>query len=102
MCYFPSDKFHGMTIVSDDDCITVKCKDVLEMNSAGECVLRSYDKQMNEVKCIEVNMLAGIKADGKMTESNCTGGIKRQLKRGNYMLISQSVVYKIVSLTHEK
>lgn len=57
---------------------------------------------MNEVKCIEVNMLAGIKADGKMTESNCTGGIKRQLKRGNSMLISQSVVDKIVSLTHEK
>ena len=77
MCYFPSDKFHGMTIVSDDDCITVKCKDVLDM-------------------------LAGIKADGKMTESNCTGGIKRQLKRGNSMLISQSVVDKIVSLTHEK
>lgn len=96
--YKPGEKFHGMTIITDYDCIAAKGKAVLEMNSNGECVLREYDKKMEVISCATVNLYEGWK-NGKMSESNCTGGIKRQLRKGSSMLISMSAVEKIMAVS---
>lgn len=95
--YTVGSKFHGMTIVSDDDCITPRNRCVLEMNSNNECVLRSYDSQMNEIGRSEIDLFGGIR-NGKMSESNCTGAIKRQVGM-NSILISMSAVERILEIT---
>lgn len=89
------EKFHGMLVVSDGDLNKPKGNYVLEMDSAGNCVLRHYDMEMNEdEEKTVVDLLAGVKPDGTVTEANITGAIKRQLGIHS-MLISESVIERI-------
>ncbi len=91
-------KFHGMRIVSDMDQKQTKNKGVLELTSESNLVYREYDENMYEVNTLEVDLFEGMK-NGKMTESNCVGGIIRQIGKGYHILISESVVNLIKNVT---
>lgn len=91
-------KFHGMQIVADDDVIRTKNKGVLEVTSASNLVYRQYGENMNVESSLEIDLLAGIK-NGKMTETNCVGGIQRQIGKGWHILISESAVRAIKQVT---
>ena len=82
-------RFHGMKIISDQDCITVRGHYVLELNSSDNLVCRYYDEHgLEEDDPYEVNVFD---FGEKPSESNITGGIKRQVGMRN-MLISKSAV----------
>lgn len=84
-----NETFHGMKIISDDDCITVRNRYVLEVNSSNKLVCRYYDeKGLEEDNPYEVDVYD---FGEKPNESNITGGIKRQVGMRN-MLISKRAV----------
>lgn len=92
------EKFHGMRIVSDDDVIQTRNKGVLEITSASNLVFREYNENMIVVSSLNIDLYAGMR-NGKMTESNCVGGIVRQIGKGYHILISESVVELICEAT---
>ena len=82
-------KFHGMIIISDDDCVSVKGHNVLEVNSSGDLVCRYYDK--NGLEEDEPFLINPSWAGHNVTEANITGFIKRKLGT-NKLLISESAI----------
>lgn len=84
-----NDKFHGMTIISDHDCVSVKGQNVIELNSSCDLVCRYYDNNGLEE---DEPFLINISDFGtNPSESNITGSIKRQLGI-HKLLISESAV----------
>ena len=84
-----TERFHGMKVISDYDCITVRGHNVLEVNSSDNLVCRYYDKNgLEEDNPYEINMFDFCK---NPSESNITGGIKRQVGIRS-LLISKSAV----------
>ena len=89
MMYTANDTFHGMKIVSDQDCLTVKGHNVVEMNSSNKLICRYYDDNgLEEDNPFEISLSDfGINP----SESNITGSIKRQVGTRK-LLISESAV----------
>lgn len=89
-----NDTFHGMKIVSDRDCLTVKGHYVVEVNSSGNLVCRYYDKDgLEEDDPREIDIAA---FGTNPSESNITGSIKRQVGK-NSVLISKNAI-KLIKL----
>ena len=87
--------FHGMKVISDQDCLTVRDSNVLEINSSGDLVCRYYNKNGSEE---DDPFIIDIYAFGtNPSESNITGSIKRQLGTKK-LLVSQNAVELIQSL----
>lgn len=84
-----NDRFHGMNIVSDHDCISVRGYNVIEINSSGDLVCRYYDKTgLEEDNPFPINIWA---FGTNPSKANITGSIKRQVGM-NKLLISESAV----------
>lgn len=89
-------KFHGMAIVSDQDCISVRGKHVLEVNSSGDLVVRYYDKQgVEDDNPVVFGLLDFVQTDLK--EENITGKIKRDIGI-NSLVVSQGAANLITNL----
>lgn len=93
--YTANDTFHGMKIVSDQDCLTVKGHNVIEVNSSNTLISRYYDENgLEEDEPFEINFSDfGINP----SESNITGSIKRQVGTKS-LLISESAINLIKEL----
>lgn len=88
-------KFHGMRTVSNQDCVSVRNHNVLEVSSAGILVVRYYNNNgLDEDSPIEINPYDFLKPGVK--ESNITSAIKKEVGK-NKLLISDSAVSLIKS-----
>ena len=84
-------RFHGMTVISDNDCISVRDNNVIEVSSAGNLVCRYYNKDgLEEDDSFQINIFDSC-MKSSYTEANITGSIKRQIG-SNKLLISESAV----------
>lgn len=84
-------RFHGMIVISDQDCVTVKDNYVVELSSSGKLICRYYDKNgVEDDEFIEIDLFNTLTKDS-CTESNLTGSIKRQVGK-NSLLISESAI----------
>ena len=96
MIHAANDTFHGMKVISDHDCITVRGYNVIEANSSNNLVCRFYDK--NGVEDDEPFEIDIFDFGANPSESNITGGIKRQVGTRK-LLISESAVKLIKVLS---
>ena len=83
------DKFHGMKIVSDNDCVSVRDQNVIELNSSCNLVCRYYDENgLEEDDPFEIDIFEFcIDSD----EENIIKSIKEQTGI-NKFIISESAV----------
>lgn len=89
-------RFHGMKVVSDYDCISVKDKNVIECTSSGNLVCRHYDKTgLEEDNPLVIDILDFV-TQKNCTESTITGHIKRVTGTCN-LLISEGAIELIKS-----
>lgn len=84
-----NDKFHGMTIISDHDCVSVKGHCVVELNSSCDLVCRYYDN--NGLEEDDPFLISTSDFGINPSESNITRSIKRQLGMHN-LLISENAI----------
>lgn len=97
MAKIKQNKFHGMIVVSDQDNVTVKGKDVIEINSSGDIVCRYYDFDGNaedNPMVLDILNFCASKLPKKVTEQNITGYIKKTVGK-NSLLISENAISRI-------
>ena len=82
-------KFHGMKIVSDNDCVSVKNQNVIELNSSGNLVCRYYDENgLEEDDPFEIDIFEFcIDSD----EENILKSIKNQTGINKFILSESAV-----------
>ena len=90
-----NETFHGMKVISDHDCISVRDQLVVEVNSSNNLVCRYYDSNgLEEDEPFEINIFDfGVNP----SEANITGNIKSQVGTKK-LLISKSAVELIKKL----
>lgn len=88
--------FHGMKVISDIDCVSVRDHHVLELNSSANFVVRYYDEQgVEDDEPVVFEVLSFVEQN--LTESKITGKIKREVGINN-LLISNGAVDLIKNL----